>query len=57
MKSIELLSKMIIKMLSQYDNSLEEFFDSLDQDDMHELLEDLQDVVYDWSGGYDGNSV
>jgi hypothetical protein len=53
MKSLGSLAKMIITMLSKYDSSLEKFFNSLDRDDMHELMENLQDIIYDWTEGYD----
>jgi hypothetical protein len=57
MKSLGSLPKMIIKMLSKYDSSLEEFFNNLDKEDMHELMENFQDVIYDWTEGYDNDSA
>lgn len=49
--SINKLSRELINMLYQYDD-LKDFFDHMDEEDRHEFIENLQDILYDWEGSY-----
>ena len=53
MDKIESLAMNIIKMLSDYDETLADFFIQLDLIDKHEFLEDLGDIIFDWTEGID----
>ena len=53
MDKIEELAINIIKMLSDYDETLADFFIQLDAIDKHEFLEDLGDIIFDWTEGID----
>jgi len=55
MDKIESLAMNIIKMLSDYDETLADFFIQLDSIDKHEFLEDLGDIIFDWTEGIDGD--
>ena len=56
MDKIEELAINIIKMLSDYDETLADFFIQLDSIDKHEFLEDLGDIIFDWTEGINENS-
>jgi len=56
MDKIESLAMNIIKMLSDYDETLADFFIQLDSIDKHEFLEDLGDIVFDWTESIDENT-
>ena len=53
MDKIEKLAINIIKMLSNYDETLADFFIQLDKIDKNEFLEDLCDIIFDWTEGID----
>jgi len=55
MDKIKQLSLNILKMLSSYDETLADFFIQLDPTDKHELLEDMGDIIFDWTEGIDGD--
>ena len=55
MDKIEELAINIIKMLFYYDETLADFFIQLDKIDKHEFLEELGDIIFDWTEGIDGD--
>ena len=52
MDKINILAKNIIAMLMDYDESLADFFITLDKIDKKEFLADLEDIIYDWTEKY-----
>jgi len=56
MDKIEELAMSIVKMLSDYDETLADFFIQLDKIDKREFLEDLGDIIFDWTEGIDNEN-
>jgi hypothetical protein len=53
----ELLSKEIIKTFKKLDSNFSKYWDSLDEIDKKEILEELNNTIYDWDEEINNNAI